>query len=204
MRRILHYVMIILLIFLCGSGLSFSRTESLLHEWCGILLFALVIVHLVWNRKWFIGVFRGKYNTNRILITVTDIMLIVLILMIAVSAMVISGYVFSFLELQGAAWGRRIHFVGTAWLFLLSGIHFGMHIKTEKRNIVLYIAAAGGIAAFVVCRFYERMFLLNEFAFIPSVPSWVVYLLHALMFGTFMCIGSEIKRLTTKKRKKHG
>ncbi|SDB34209.1 protein of unknown function [Pseudobutyrivibrio sp. YE44] len=204
MRRALHYVMIILLIFLCGSGLSFSRTESLLHEWCGILLFALVIVHLVWNRKWFIGVFRGKYNTNRILITVTDIMLIVLILMIAVSAMVISGYVFSFLELQGATWGRRIHFAGTAWLFLLSGIHFGMHIKMEKRNIVLYIAAAGGIAAFVVCRFYERLFLLNEFAFIPSVSSWVVYLLNALMFCTFMCIGSEIKRLTAKKRKKHG
>ena len=203
MRRVLHYVMIILLIFLCGSGLSFSRTESLLHEWSGILLFVCVIVHLIWNRKWFNGIFRGKYNANRSLITATDILLIVLILMIAVSAMVISGYVFSFLDLHGAAWGRRIHFAGTAWLFLLSGIHFGMHMKAGKRNVILYITAAGGLAAFIVCRFYERLFLLNEFAFIPSVPSWTVYLLHALMFGAFMCIGSEIKWLVTKKREKH-
>ena len=77
-----------------------------------------------------------------------------------------------------------------------------MYMKAGKRNVILYITAAGGIAAFIVCRFYERLFLLNEFAVIPSVPSWIVYQLHVLMFGAFMCIGSEIKRLVTKKRKK--
>lgn len=33
MRKILHCCMAILLVFLCGSGMAFSETESLLHEW---------------------------------------------------------------------------------------------------------------------------------------------------------------------------
>ena len=114
MRKVLHYVMIIALIFLCGSGLSLSRTESLLHEWCGIILCACTLLHLVWNRKWFRALAKGRYSANRTLITITDILLILLIVLIAVSSLMISGYVFSFLDIGGAAWGRRIHYVCTA------------------------------------------------------------------------------------------
>ena len=191
--------MIIELIFLCGSGLSFSRTESLLHEWSGILVFICIVFHLVWNRKWFRALAKGRYSANRTMITVTDILLILLIVLIVVSSLVISGYVFSSLDLGGAAWGRRIHYVCTAWIFLIGGIHFGMHLKTGKRNPILYIAGAAGIAAFVICRFYERLFLLNEFAYMPDIPQWTVYLLHALMFAAFMTLGNEFFRLIKRK-----
>ncbi len=201
MRKVLHYVMITALIFLCGSGLSFSRTESLLHEWCGIILFVCIVFHLVLNRKWFRRLFKGRYSANRTAIAAADILLILLIVLIAVSSLVISGYVFSFLDLSGAAWGRRIHYVCTAWIFLLGGIHFGMHLKTGKRKPILYIAGAAGIAAFVICRFYERLFLLTEFAYMPNVPQWIVYLLHTLMFAAFVVLGNELSRLIKRKGK---
>ena len=199
MRKVLYFVMIMALIFLCGSGLSFSRTESLLHEWCGILLFICILLHLVWNRKWFRALTKGRYSANRTVITVTDILLILLIVLIAVSSLVISGYVFAFLKLGGAGWGRRIHYICTAWLFLLAGVHFGMHLKTGKRKPTLYIAGAAGIAALVICRFYERLFLLTEFAYMPNIPQWTIYLLHALMFATFMTLGNELSRLIKRK-----
>ena len=201
MRTLLHYAMILALVFLCGSGMAFSRTESLLHEVCGIIMFFCVLLHLAVNRKWFTAFFRGKYNANRIIITVADFLLIAVILLIAVSSVVISGYVFSKLDLSGAFWGRRIHMAATAWLFVISGIHYGMHLKNGKRNRLLYISGAAGIAAFIVCRFYERPFLLNDFAYMPALPEWTMYLLHALMFTAFMTLGSELKRLMTRKGK---
>ena len=202
MRKTLHYAMLSALVFLCPSGMGFSRTESLLHEWCGIVMFVCVLLHLVINRRWFSGLLKGKYNANRSMITVTDVLLIVLVILTVVSSMVISGYVFSFLGLSGTAWGRRIHFVGTAWLLLLCGIHFGTHISPGKRNPLLYLAGAGGVAAFAVTRFYERLFLLNEFAYVPDIPEWTVYILHALMLASFIVTGSEIKRLTARKGSK--
>ena len=199
MRRALRLLMIILLIFLCGSGLSFSRTESLLHEWCGMFLVVCVLLHLACNRKWFIRLFKGKYNCYRGFNTVIDMLLIAIIVLTAVSGMMISGYVFSFLDLGGTAWGRRMHLAGTAWLFLLSGIHFGMHMRNDKRNVLLYIVAACGIAAFAISRFYERLFLISEFAYVLSVSPWIIYLIHAFIFSTFMCVGNEIRLLVVKK-----
>ena len=201
MRKLLHYAMILALVFLCGSGMAFSRTESLLHEVCGIIMFLCVLLHLAINRKWFTALFRGKYNANRIMTAAADFLLIAAILLIAVSCVVISGYVFSKLNLSGAFWGRRVHMAATAWLFVISGIHYGMHLKNGKRNLLLYIAGAAGVAAFIICRFYERLFLLNEFAFMPDIPEWTVYFLHALMFTAFMTLGSELKRLMTRKGK---
>ena len=199
MKKILRYAMIPVLVFLCGSGMAFSRTESMLHEWCGIILVMCVVLHLMVNRRWFMALRRGRYNTNRVIITATDFLLITLIFLIAVSSVVISGYVFSPLNLSGTFWGRRIHMVATAWLLLLCGVHYGMHLKAGKRNALLYLAGIAGIPSFVVCRFYERLFLLNEFAYLPNVPDWAAYFLHALMFAAFMVLGNKLNRLLKRK-----
>lgn len=198
MRKILHYCMIILLVFLCGSGMAFSKTESLLHEWGGMLLILCILLHLVINHKWFKNLPKGKYNMRRSIITVTDIALIVIIILIAVSSPMISEYVFSSLNLTGSAWGRKIHIVGTAWLFLLSGVHYGMHIATGKRNIALYVAGAFGLVSFMILRFHERLFLISEFAYAPDVPWWCIYLMHGLVFSAFVAVGSEIRRMIKK------
>ncbi|MBQ7058591.1 MAG: DUF4405 domain-containing protein [Firmicutes bacterium] len=201
MKKLLHCAMIAALIFLCGSGMGLSRTQSLLHEWCGIVMFVCVLLHLIVNRRWFKSLTRGKYTANRTVMTAADLLLIVAILLIAVSSVVISGYIFASLDISGTLLGRRIHMVTTAWLFVISGIHYGMHLRSGKWNVLLYIAGIAGIVALILCRLYERLFLLNEFAFTPNYPAWIIYLLHALMFATFMALGSILKYLMTKKGK---
>ena len=202
MRKVLRYAMILSLVFLCGSGLSLSRTESFLHEYFGMGMLICVIIHLAMNCRWFSGLFKNKYRTSRILITVIDLMLIIAVFLIMTSSLTISGYIFSFLKLKGTLWGRRIHLVMTAWLFVLCGIHYGMHLKTGKRNPFLYALAICGAVSFVICRFYERLFLINEFVYMPSVPEPIFYLMHIPMFISFICIGNEIKSGTITKREK--
>lgn len=198
MRKILHYCMIILLVFLCGSGMAFSETESLLHEWGGMLLIICILLHLATNRKWFKNLLKGKYSMHRSIIVVTDVALIGFIVLIAISSPVISEHVFSALNLAGSAWGRKIHLVGTAWLLILCGVHYGMHVATGKRNIALYIAGVSGIVSFVVLRFYERLFLISEFAYAPDVPWWCIYLMHGLIFSAFVAVGNVIKGIIKK------
>ena len=204
MRKILHCYIAILLVFLCGSGMAFSETESLLHEWGGMLLIICILLHLVVNRKWFKSLLKGRYNIRRGIVVFTDAALIVIVILIAASSPVISEYIFSSLNLMGSAWGRKIHLVGTAWLLLLSGVHYGMHLAAGKRNIALYVAGVLGIAAFVILRFHERLFLISEFAYAPDIPWWCIYLMHGLMFVAFMATGVLIKRLSGKIRNTGG
>ena len=201
MKRALRYGMVLLLVFQCGSGMAFSRTESIAHEWAGLVLFAVILVHLILNRRWFGNLFRGKYNPARSISTAADAALILAVILIAVSGMVISGYAFAPLNLSGSSWGRNIHFVSTAWLFLLCGFHCGAHLGKGKRNVPIYILGTFGIAATAVLKFCQRLFLLNEFVYTPEVPHWCVYLMHGLMFTSFMAMGSGLKSITEKVRK---
>ena len=201
MKRTLRYGMVLLLVFQCGSGMAFSRAESIAHEWGGLALFAVILVHLTLNRRWFGNLFRGKYNPARSISTTADAALILAVILIAVSGMVISGYAFAPLNLSGSSWGRKIHFVSTAWLFLLCGFHYGAHLGKGKRNVPIYILGTFGIAATAVLKFCQRLFLLNEFVYTPEVPHWCVYIMHGLMFTSFMAMGSGLKSITGKVRK---
>ncbi len=201
MKRALRYGMVLLLVFQCGSGMAFSRAESIAHEWGGLVLFAVILVHLTLNRRWFGNLFRGKYNPARSISTTADAALILAVILIAVSGMVISGYAFAPLNLSGSSWGRKIHFVSTAWLFLLCGFHYGAHLGKGKRNVPIYILGTFGIAATAVLKFCQRLFLLNEFVYTPEVPHWCVYIMHGLMFTSFMVMGSGLKSITEIIRK---
>ena len=204
MKTAVRYGMILLLVFQCGSGMAFSRAESIAHEWAGLAFFAAILVHLTLNRRWFGNLFRGRYNTVRSISTAADAALILAVILIAVSGTVISGYAFSPLNLSGASWGRKIHFVSTAWLFLLCGFHYGTHLGKGKRILPVYILGTLGIAAIAVLKFCQRLFLLNEFAYTPDVPPWCVYLMHGLMFTSFMALGCGMRSVMGKVRSQDG
>lgn len=196
MRKVINYLMIASLIFLTGSGTATNKTESLLHEICGITLFICIALHLILNRKWFTRIFKGKYSGSRIALTVTDVLLIVTVALIIISSVIISRYIFSFLDATGTLLARRIHLVATAWMLMICGVHYGLHLKKARWNYILYVIGAGGIAALVYCKFYERLFLISEFAFMPQAPQWLMYGMYAIIFLTFVSLGSLIKRCT--------
>lgn len=58
---------IMTVLFLCM--MAYHITGNKLHEWLGIILFALFILHHILNMKWYKGIFKGKYSAVRILST---------------------------------------------------------------------------------------------------------------------------------------
>lgn len=82
-----------------------------LHEWIGIVLFALFIAHSILNFLWYQSLFKGKYTPTRTILAVINIALFAAMLCCMVSSVLVSGKVFAFLNLGGARIGRTLYFL---------------------------------------------------------------------------------------------
>ena len=71
-RRIVDTAMTVLLLCLMACQV----TGEAAHEWLGMGMTVLVIIHQVLNRKWYGALFRGKYNPYRMLSTALNILLL--------------------------------------------------------------------------------------------------------------------------------
>jgi hypothetical protein len=58
--------MTVVLLLLMG----YSRIGEMAHEWLGMLMFTLFVVHHILNRKWSAGLLRGNYTPLRVFQTV--------------------------------------------------------------------------------------------------------------------------------------
>ena len=63
-KRIVDVCMTVLLLCL----MAYQVTGEALHEWIGIGMTVLVIIHQILNRKWYGAIYKGKYNLYRIAI----------------------------------------------------------------------------------------------------------------------------------------
>lgn len=71
-KKSVDVCMTVLLLFL----MAYQVTGEVLHEWIGMGMTVLVIIHQILNRKWYGALFKGKYNPYRIVTTVINAILL--------------------------------------------------------------------------------------------------------------------------------
>ena len=210
-----------ILLFLLGWHLfgNFS------HEILGTGLFVLFSIHNILNFRWYRSLFRGRYTVFRAVQTAVILLLWLCIVLTAASSLMISRDVWAFLEVPGAAVGRKIHLVATAWLFVLSGVYLGFHgeavvgkirrfFKRRTKTaftagifftVLTAAAAVYGAVVFVRRRLYSDLFLLSEFKFFDFEESPAVFLAEAVcMTVLFAVAGFCLRRLVTVKKRPSG
>lgn len=176
-----------------------AKLPGATHEWLGIALFALFLFHTALNIRWYRALFRGRYPAKRVVQTVVNLTLLISMLGCMVSAVPISGTVFAALPVGGAQMGRTLHLVSTAWAFLLSSVHLGLHLpalfrkimrgRWEDKTFSLFLGAAAiafavyGAVIFMERRFWEELFRTVAFKDYGSAYSTSF---SAYMFDTFM------------------
>ena len=117
--------------------MAFHFTGQLWHEITGTTMLVLFVLHHVLNRAWYKSIAKGKYSGYRVLITVMDVLMLIDILMIAVSAVSMSKYVFGFLPFGlSASLSRSIHIVAVYAGFLLMSFHIGLHVDVMIGSLV--------------------------------------------------------------------
>ena len=132
LKRIVDIIMSFILIPL----MSYQVTGEAAHEWLGISMVSLVIVHQVLNRKWYASLFRGNYMSFRILSIIVNVLLLISFALTAISGISMSNHAVPFLyNLVNVNTARVMHLAFSYWAFILMGLHIGMHVNVMTAKI---------------------------------------------------------------------
>ena len=171
--------MTVMLLFL----MTYELIGEAAHEWLGIGMFVLFVIHHILNRKWSRSVFKGKYTLFRIWQTVLVIGILLTMAGSMYSGVILSKHAISFLSIKaGGAFAREIHMVSAYCGFVLMSLHLGIHwgmMMGMARRIVKEVPIAGRwmirgtaalVAGYAVYAFIRReighyMFLQNQYVF---------------------------------------
>lgn len=117
-------VMTVLLLLL----MLFMITGQQVHEWIGVAMIVLFVVHHMLNPAWFKNLLKGKYTLSRVFISGINILLLLDMIALAISGVMMSGFVFGFLPINsGAVFSRKLHMLAAYWGLILMSAHLGQH-----------------------------------------------------------------------------
>ena len=121
--------MAVCLILLMG----YKMAPNGLHEFAGIGLFLLAVIHCVLNRGWFAALLKGRYTLRRVLTTVVNLLLLTAMAAQVFTALFISETVFAFLGIAKDPASVEFHGVAGTWMFILGAVHLGFHWESLLR-----------------------------------------------------------------------
>ena len=204
--------MTVLLLLLMG----YSRVGEEAHEWLGVGMLALFVLHHVLNRRWIMRVFRGKYTPFRVLQTLLAILALISMLGSAWTGIKLSNHVFTFLGPQtGTAEARELHMRFGYWNLVLLSLHLGLHWimivtliskKLPKRGWrtwlirLLGLGIAGyGVYAGIARQVPDYLFGTIGFSFFDQAEPLSRFLLDYLaVMGLFVWLGHYLSVLCKK------
>ena len=162
---IVMYIALILL--MCEHSLI-----GLTHEVLGIILFISFIMDNELNYRWYKLILKRKINPKMIPSLIINFLIFVTLIILILSSLMISGYVFKGLISSNAMISRGLHMLSSIWFYILVSIHLGLHlnvmlykIKGKLYFIILevIIILSGLIVLFFIDKMYVEMFYLTSF-----------------------------------------
>lgn len=208
--------MTILSVILMGGNYLFPA--DIVHEILGLALFLLWAVHISLNRRWYGAIFKGKYNPYRVMQTFINCGILICTIFLMISGIILSNHIFTFLNIQGGLGFARIaHLLASHWYYLFMSMHIGMHVgmiankiaqKKDATNessnqeskpqssarkiifrIVLALACAYGLYAFIIRGVWKYLFLQQQFFFFDLERGYILFALDyisiIILFATF-------------------
>lgn len=218
-RILIDLAMTVILLLLVG----YSRIGELAHEWLGISMFILFVVHHILNRKWISGLFKGKYTPFRILQTVLVFLIFCTMTGSAVSSVTLSKYIFSFIKIGGASLARTVHMLCGYWNYVLLPVHLGLHwvmmvnmvskkLPKDKpagkwiARVIAVLISGYGVFAMISRQIPQYLTGAIKFAFIDTSEPIIKYLIdYIAIMVLFVFIGhylAKIFKLISKKTTK--
>lgn len=184
------------------------------HEWIGVFMLVLFLLHHALNVKWSKNLLHGRYTALRIAKTALAAAILLSMVGSMVSGIVLSDYAFAFLGIQeGQSWARTLHLLCSYWGFVLMslhlGVHWGMMLGMAKKRFgalppkgvwllraVAVLLAAYGVFAFVRRDIGSYLLLQTEFVFFDYEEPLVFFFLdYMAAMGLFVFLGHYLAAL---------
>ena len=207
LRRIVDILMTIALMLLMSSQVTGQEA----HEYTGITMFTLFLIHQYLNRRWYGALLKGKYTLLRSFSTAVNFTLLASFVTTAFSGIIMSEN-FPSLNIESLTSFARLAHLSCSYLsFTLMGIHLGLHwgmiagkIKSSWPGIFAVILAGYGLYAFVwVNNIASYIFLVNEFAFLDYDKNPAIVILENVSMMSFWTLaGYQVSKILTGKFRK--
>lgn len=191
--------------------MAYELVGQAAHEWIGIGMFDLFILHHILNGSWSRNILKGRYHPARI--AQTGIVFLVLCAMIGsmISGVILSRHALAFLPIKGGrSWARNLHMVSAYWGYVLMSVHLGFHwsmimgmagklfpkpsaVRKWTGRILALAIAGYGIYAFVKRDIGVYMILRSHFVFFDyDEPRIFFYLDYIAVMGLFVFMGNYV------------
>mgnify|MGYP003356915661 FL=1 len=212
-RKIVDAVLTVLLLCL----MAYQVTGEALHEWIGVGMTVMLIVHHILNIRWYGSLFKGRYNAWRIVTITVNMLLLASIALTAFCGMSMSAHATPFLYgMVSVSFARRMHLAFSFWSFILMGLHLGLHVpamtaklkpgRPVKTILPAVLTVLAGIGLWLLIRngIPDYIFFRTPFAFLDYEKAPVlVFLENLAQLFFFAFVGANTARLIRRLNKKN-
>lgn len=188
-------------------AMAYYITGNTIHEIVGVMALVLFIVHNFLNRRWYLTILKGKHTLGRILQIGINLLFLVTMGMMMVSAVLISRDIFPFISVNNDMVFRQIHVQTAYWGFIIMAVHIGLswgmiiHSVSRMTGILgtnrIFTIALRVLAVFIVVygvrSSFERemgskLFIYNPFGNWFNDDSTIRFLIdHLSIMGIYIC-----------------
>lgn len=199
--------------------MAYEMVGQAAHEWIGIGMLLLFILHHILNGKWSKNLLKGKYTSVRLMQTLLVICVLLSMLGSTISGVILSRHALSFLPIHsGRAFARTLHMISSYWGFVFMSLHLGFHwsmmmgmagklvkkpsgVRKWVLRVIAVLIAGYGMYAFIKRDVGSYMLLRNQFVFFDFEESLVLFLLDYMAIAAlFVCAGHYMRQLARRKK----
>lgn len=178
------------------------------HEWIGVAMFVLFVVHHILNSHWNRNLFKGKYTLVRSFQTILVTLVLLSMLGSMFSGVILSRHVFSSITIRGwRSLARNLHMISAYWGFVLMSLHLGLHwnmmmgmarklvqrksiARTRVLRTIAILIAGYGIYAFIRRGIGRYMLMLDHFVYFDFDEPILFFIAdYIAVMGLFVFLG---------------
>lgn len=218
MKKKIKIVVDILMVVTLLLLMAYQLIGKAVHEWFGMAMLVLFILHHILNSHWNRNLFKGKYTAIRILQTILVILVLFSMLGSMFSGIILSRHIFPFIRIRGwHSFARNLHMISAYWGFVLMSLHLGLHwnmmmgmarklvnrksvVRTWVLRTIAVSIAGYGIYAFIRQGIGRYMLMMDHFVFFDFDEPIIFFIAdYIAVMGLFVFVGHYLITFLRKK-----
>lgn len=203
-NRIVRLALDALMLPLLTQLMAYHASSEAAHEWHGVAMTVLLVVHQWLNRRWYGSLFSGRYTIQRAVMTGVFTLTLIAFAITAFCGLAMSAHAAPFLYgMAPSSFARPAHLAASYWAFILTGIHVGLHIPAmfgrfkpgRMIQVLLHLAAAAiagvGFYLFLKNAIPDYIFLQTSYAAVdPNKTLWFSVLENFIILSFWAYAGA--------------
>jgi hypothetical protein len=186
-------------------AMAYYITGNMIHEVVGVVVLVLFIVHNFLNRRWYKAILKGKHSIRRILQIGINLLFLVTMVLMMISAVLISSDLFPFIPINNDMTLRQIHVQTAYWGFIIMAVHIGFswgmiinsirrmtgitgtsRIRTIGLRILAVLIVAYGVHSSYEGEMGSKLFVYNPFGWFYDDSTLRFIIDHLSIMGIYI------------------